>query len=64
MGYDGVLVNSAIALAREPVEMARAFADAVRAGRAGYEAGLMVPREIASPSTPTLGTPFWHEDEG
>jgi thiazole synthase len=59
MGFDAVLVNSAIALARNPVEMARAFADAVRAGRAGFEAGLMPPREMASPSTPTLGTPFW-----
>lgn len=61
MGFDAVLVNSAIALARDQVAMARAFADAVRAGRAGYEAGLMQPREMASPSTPTLGTPFWHQ---
>jgi len=60
MGYDGVLVNSAIALARDPVMMAEAFADAVVAGRMGYESGLMQPRDMASPSTPTLGTPFWH----
>lgn len=60
MGFDGVLVNSAIALARDPITMAEAFADAVVAGRMGYEAGLMQPRDMASPSTPTLGTPFWH----
>jgi len=60
MGFDGVLVNSAIALARDPISMAEAFADAVVAGRLGYEAGLMQPRDMASPSTPTLGTPFWH----
>lgn len=59
LGFDAVLVNSAIALARDPVAMARAFADAVRAGRTAYEAGLMPPRDLASPSTPTLGTPFW-----
>jgi thiazole synthase len=64
MGFDAVLVNSAIALARDPAGMARAFADAVRAGRAGYEAGLMEPRDMASPSTPTLGTPFWHQASG
>lgn len=61
MGFDAVLVNSAIALARDPIRMARAFADAVRAGRAGYEAGFMPMREFASPSTPVAGTPFWHD---
>jgi thiazole synthase len=63
LGFDAVLVNSAVALARDPVAMAAAFADAVRAGRTGYEAGLMPPREMASPSTPTLGTPFWHVEK-
>lgn len=62
LGFDAVLVNSAIALARDPVQMARAFADAVRAGRAGFEAGFMPTREFASPSTPVAGTPFWHHD--
>ena len=38
----------------------RAFALALEAGRAGYEAGLMPPRDLASPSTPVVGTPFWH----
>lgn len=62
MGYDGVLVNSAIALATDPARMAGAFARAVEAGRNGFEAGLMNTRQTAEPSTPTLGTPFWHQD--
>jgi thiazole synthase len=61
MGFDAVLVNSAIALARDPATMARAFGEAVRAGRSAFEAGLMQPRDLASPSTPIVGTPFWHE---
>jgi len=63
LGYDAVLVNSAVALAADPVAMARAMADAVRAGRSGYEAGLMPTREMAQPSTPTVGTPFWHAEQ-
>jgi thiazole synthase len=63
MGYDGVLLNSAIALAQDPVGMAAAFAKAIEAGRIGFESGLMDEREVASPSTPTLGTPFWHRRE-
>ena len=61
LGYDGVLLNSAIALAQDPVKMADAFRVAVEAGRLGYEAGVMQEREFASPSTPTVGTPFWHQ---
>ena len=61
LGYDGVLLNSAIALAQDPVKMADAFRLAVEAGRLGYEAGVMKEREFASPSTPTVGTPFWHQ---
>ena len=63
LGYDGVLINSAIALAEDPVRMGEAFASAVVAGRIGYEAGVMQQRETASPSTPVVGTPFWHTDE-
>ena len=61
LGYDGVLLNSAIALAQDPVKMANAFRVAVESGRLGYEAGAMKEREFASPSTPTIGTPFWHQ---
>jgi thiazole synthase len=59
-GYDGVLLNTAVALAQDPVAMAGAFADAVNAGRAAYLAGAMTAQEAAQPSTPVLGTPFWH----
>ncbi len=63
MGYDGVILTSAIALAHKPVEMARAFSLAVEAGRAGYESGFMEKRSMASPSTPTIGVPFWNAEE-
>ena len=59
MGYDAVLINTAVAKAGDPVRMARAFAQAVEAGRAAYEAGLMGVREMAAPSTPVAGTPFF-----
>lgn len=60
LGFDGVLINSAIALAEDPVTMGEAFRAAVEAGRKGFRAGVMEPRETASPSTPVVGTPFWH----
>ena len=60
LGYDAVLLNTAVAKARDPVNMAKAFCHAVDAGRIAYEAGLMGPRDFASPSTPVVGTPFWH----
>lgn len=60
LGFDGVLINSAIALADDPITMGEAFGTAVEAGRKGFHAGLMEPRETASPSTPVVGTPFWH----
>jgi len=59
MGYDAVLLNTAVAKAGDPPQMAAAFANAVRAGRQGFEAGLMPQREMASPSTPVAGTPFF-----
>lgn len=58
LGYDAVLLNTAIAKAADPALMARAFAQAVEAGRAGYLAGIMEPRDMAAPSTPTLGRAF------
>lgn len=60
LGYDAVLLNTAISLANNPVQMAAAFRDAVRAGRAAYEAGIMPERNMAHPCTPILDTPFWH----
>ena len=44
----------------DPVAMAGAFKLAVEAGRGAHEAGLMEARDFASPSTPVVGTPFWH----
>ena len=60
-GYDAVLLNTAVALAHQPVQMAGAFADAVQAGHAAFLAGAMQAQESAQPSTPVLGTPFWHQ---
>ncbi|MFN3611414.1 thiazole synthase [Tepidimonas sp.] len=60
-GFDAVLLNTAVALAQDPVAMAGAFADAVAAGRAAHLAGAMAPQASAQPSTPVLGTPFWHQ---
>ena len=62
MGYDAVLLNTAIAKAGDPVTMAQAFATAIEAGRAAYKAGVMEPRDMASPSTPVAGTPFFKLD--
>ncbi len=52
MGADAVLVNTAIAIAADPVRMARAFAAAVEAGRAAYEIGLGMARDRAVPTSP------------
>ena len=62
MGFDGVLLNTAVAEAVDPVVMAGAFSHAIHAGRAAYESGIMPARESASHSTPTVGTPFWHQN--
>ena len=55
LGYDAVLLNTAVAKAGDPVAMARAFAQAVEAGRTAFEAGPMEARDMAAPSTPVLG---------
>lgn len=52
MGADAVLVNTAIAVAGDPVRMARAFADATRAGREAFEAGLGAVSDCAEASSP------------
>lgn len=59
MGYDAVLLNTAVAEAKDPVRMAQAFRHAVQAGRLAYESGAVPERDLAKPSTPVLGTPFW-----
>jgi thiazole synthase len=55
LGVDGILMNTAIAGAKDPVKMAAAMKLAVEAGRLAYEAGRMPKREWATPSSPTEG---------
>jgi thiazole synthase len=62
MGYDAVLLNTAVAKAGDPAKMAEAFAKAIEAGRLAFEAGLIEPRDMAAPSTPVAGTPFFKID--
>ena len=62
MGFDAVLLNTAVSSAADPVRMAGAFAAAIDAGRTAYEAGLMQMRDMAAPSTPVAGTPFFDLD--
>lgn len=61
LGYDGVLLNTAVAQATDPIKMATAFSHALLAGEYAQQAGIMPERDLAQPSTPTLGTPFWHQ---
>ncbi|MEX3548338.1 MAG: thiazole synthase [Burkholderia sp.] len=61
-GFDGVLLNTAVSQATHPDIMARAFGQAVEAGRAAFLGGPMDPRETAHASTPVVGMPFWHQD--
>jgi len=55
LGYDAVLLNTAVAEAGDPVAMARAFALAIEAGRMAFAARPLEPRDMAVPSTPVLG---------
>ena len=55
MGFDAVLLNSAVAQAGDPVAMARAFALAVQAGALARDADPMGMREMGAPSTPLIG---------
>lgn len=55
LGLDAVLLNTAVAKAGDPALMAKAIAQAIEAGRNGYIADPMDPRDMAVPSTPTLG---------
>ena len=55
LGCDGVLINSAIANAKKPILMAKAFKDAVISGRNSYLAGRMKINYLATPSSPLKG---------
>ena len=63
MGFDAVLLNTAVAKAGNPVLMSRAFAQAVEAGRLAHAADPIEARPMAAPSTPVLGQPFLSERE-
>jgi thiazole synthase len=56
LGYDAVLLNTAVAGAGDPVGMAEAFARAIEAGHQAYLSGPLEPRDMAVPSTPVIGT--------
>ena len=58
MGFDAVLLNTAVAKAGDPAAMAEAFARAVEAGAMARAADPMEPRDMAAPSTPILGKPL------
>ncbi|WP_226017682.1 sulfur carrier protein ThiS [Novosphingobium sp. FKTRR1] len=55
LGCDGVLMNTAIAEAKDPIRMARAMKLAVEAGREAYRSGRMGTRKYADPSSPLAG---------
>ena len=58
LGFDAVLLNSAVAQAHHPVAMAQAFKLGIEAGRLAWEAGIMAPQNMAVASTPVTGRPF------
>jgi len=58
LGYDAVLLNTAVAKAGDPVMMATAMARAVEAGQMAATADPMEPRDMATPSTPLIGKAF------
>ncbi len=58
LGFDAVLLNTAVAKAGDPVKMALAMSQAVAAGLLSLEAEPMEPRDMASPSTPVIGQAF------
>jgi thiazole synthase len=58
MGFDAVLLNSAVSQAQDPVRMAGAFRQAIDAGRSAFLAGVMAKQDFAVASTPVSGQPF------
>ncbi|MFT7047127.1 MAG: thiazole synthase, partial [Celeribacter sp.] len=58
MGFDAILLNTAVAKAGDPAAMATAFAAALKAGQLAYGADPMEPRDMAAPSTPVIGKAF------
>lgn len=58
LGFDAVLLNTAVAKSGDPVLMGKAFARAIEAGRFAYAADPIDARDMAAPSTPVLGQAF------
>ncbi|MEM7056156.1 MAG: thiazole synthase [Pseudomonadota bacterium] len=58
LGFDAVLLNTAVAQAGDPAKMAKAMAEAALAGQAAFVADPMEPRDMAEPSTPVIGKGF------
>src|SRR5271170_1817561 len=61
-GFDGVLLNTAVSRADDPVRMAGAFASAIQAGHSAFLAGPMAFQKLAVSSTPEIGRPFTRDD--
>ena len=61
LGADGIMLNTAVAKSLDPIMMAKAFNFSIQAGNMAYKAKMMNEKEIASPSTPVVGKPFWHQ---
>ncbi|WP_274570984.1 thiazole synthase [Neisseria leonii] len=59
-GYDGVLINTAVARSGDPVNMSVSFTQAVDSGRRAYLSAPVAACAQARASTPTVGQPFWH----
>ena len=58
LGFDAVLLNSAVSQSPDPVRMAGAFRQAIAAGRAAYRAGVMARQDFAVATTPVTGNPL------
>jgi thiazole synthase len=58
LGCDAILLNTAVAKAGDPPQMALAFSKAVEAGRLAFLSGALQPRDMAYPSSPVLGWPL------
>jgi thiazole synthase len=61
LGFDAVLLNTAVAKAGDPALMGEAFGKATDAGRQAYLAGMLEPRDMAVPSTPVIGQAVFGE---
>jgi thiazole synthase len=61
LGYDAILLNTAVSKSGNPPLMAEAFANSIKAGRAGFLAGIIAAQNNASASTPLIDKPLWHQ---